>query len=259
MNQELADKELRDVFDLLERILDSIEKTKKKRNRSLNSIEGMTKWEKWSLIGFTFSILVCIVIAILLASFRENSSAWIIQLLVWVEKPSARVGMALLWISVFCLLFYSALFFLGMLKSLRESTRIYIKRIREDALINQQAARRLSRLAGITSETLESAKLHFKLEIEEVQSREKVINSLLPILALILVLFGIYFLGVPDKSLEGDLLRGAVTGVSGVVAAALLILKFSSDLMSQSLVTHCKRCLSLLEQAQAIAKDKKDE
>ncbi len=80
----------------------------------------------------------------------------------------------------------------------------------------------------------------------------------MPILAFVFVVFCIYILnvvlGVDAKLVLGNnLFYGTITGISGLIALCLLILKFLHESKYESQITNYNKCISFLEKAQTIA------
>lgn len=132
-------------------------------------------------------------------------------------------------------------------KESKESTQNLLKSIEKDNIFIHKSAKKISKFIGINIQTLESVKTNFKLEIDIIQSKEKIIDSLAPLLAILFAALVIFFLGINIQDIKSPLTP------AGVGAVTPLIFQFLYKRQLQDEIINLKKCIAIIEQAQALA------
>ncbi len=207
-------------------------------------------WEKRFFIGTVVLVFLSCAFVVkinIIRAYRAVPDKWLIR----------AALICILFIYLF-LLSFIALNSRRTWKSPSLYTRSRLRKSIDEAIENQSIIKFLCEKSN--EKILNSARSQINLLVESIQVEDKTNSNFLPLLALGSVVLGIYVLGVPTQTLEdGKFLYGAVTGIPGIVALTLLILKLTIDLSLQSQILKYKKCLSLLERAQDLIHDRENE
>ncbi len=95
---------------------------------------------------------------------------------------------------------------------------------------------------------MESVKTDLKLEIDIIQSKEKILDSLVPLLAVVVVVVILFILGTNIQDVKSPVTPAGI----GAVTPALLF-QFLYKRQLQNEIINLKMCITILEQAQALA------
>lgn len=199
-------------------------------------------WEKISFIGIGVFMILSIGFAVIINIIKNSNEV--------PDKWLIRVALVCIFLIIPPLLSFIALNARRTWKSPSLYTRVRLEKSMNEAIDDHLTIKDLCEKSD--QQALKSAEIQIKFLIEAIQLQEKINSNFLPILALGSVVLSIYILGIPAQSLEGNkFLYGAVTGLPGIVALILLIFKLTIESSLQSQILKYKRCVSLLERAQA--------
>lgn len=241
MNQYLNDKYLRNILELLGYLLEA-EEQQIKKNLILHELSGITKWERIGYIGFLVFLLAFTAILSFLARNYNDLSKQTINF--W-----GNILLILLTFSFLSLMTSVVSLGIKIWKTSRESTSKYIKRIGEDALFARSASIKITKIIGTNNQSLEYIKINFKYLIDEIESREKIMESFAPVLSIIVVVAYTNILGISIDKLN----LPYISGGGAVIVLITQLIQFMSKLMTRTQIIKLKRSLSILEQAQITA------
>ncbi len=133
-------------------------------------------------------------------------------------------------------------------KDSKESTHNLLNRIGRDNIFIQGSAKKISKFIGINISTLEFVKTDLKLETDIIQSKEKILDSLVPLLAVVVVVVIVFILGINIQDIKSP-----VTSAGIAAGTPPLIFQFFYKRRLQNEIINLKMCITILEQAQALA------
>ncbi len=224
-------------------------KLRKKKKQVFNNRKFEITWLKISFYCLLIPILALMIFsAVVSRNHYKITSPWSpIGILLFFLLGIAGIAE----ISIIIWLGWLALMFIKAWGNRKEPARKMIEQAEEDAIAYQPVVNEIFKIAKGQQQTLKVAESIIEnLIIEESQAREKILSNLLPILVTSLIILMI-LLGFPIQLSGNTSLYNTAITIVGWGTLVLPIGKFITESGSQSLILKFKRCLFLLEQAQA--------
>lgn len=207
-------------------------------------------WDIITIVVFlSSSIILTITATFALQISSKTPSSWIQALVILVY-----ISLVGLLVSTILLL---ALIVNKIIKSGKEPGRRIIKNAVEDVIAYQPVIREIYAVAQNSQQTLKNAESVIKNLIGEIQTKEKKDSYLLSIMVFGYLVLAISFV-FPIQFLDKNSLNNLVTlqNISiaiGITGFIISIIKALIESRSQSQILKLRKCLFLLEQAQARA------
>lgn len=211
-------------------------------------------FHSWAILIF---FIIATAIAFGISLYDKNSKG---------TPSNLLIGIAIILLLDIFFLIVSTLFLLWFMlwdvvknwKSSEELTRDRIKKARKEALEDGETVRDLYRIAN--QENLQYVELRFKSLIEQRKDSASLDDDFLRILVLFIVVgFYVFTSGSAVQSLLGSLLQSlkvdpvyaGLVGPLSIFSGLVIILSPFFKLPSQRVIADYKKCMFLLEQAQA--------
>lgn len=210
-------------------------------------------WEKLSIIGFIATFFRAIYVA-----------PQILYLGISTLVTKNQISYTKIFVSIFvtALLWF---FMPKLLRTIGEFTKIEREKeiFTQSLYVNQKKSEsdliRIEDLCkNVDRKTLKLALANIKILLEQKQASANVAVILSPILAIGLVTFIIYTMGIAVVFLGNPLLYIAIVGVPGMIIVTKPLSEFIFDLSLPSDIFALQRIAFLLEQAQSLAEAIKD-
>jgi hypothetical protein len=138
----------------------------------------------------------------------------------------------------------------------------YIKKIRVKAIsivenYDLEPYHQIIEYLGETfyEENLKREEFRFKLALNETKRRVGILEKATPLLAILLVVMGIYILGSPSENSEMKFMYGTIVGIPGIAFLVKVILDIIYKWLDYQTIDVYEKCVLILQAAQLIAKE----
>lgn len=239
MTKQIIETEAHNLFELLKNIV--VEQQSREKIITQNTLR-VNRSYRISLVG-TFVCLLLFLFYLKLLSDNKDSFSESIEGVLIVLFMFFLLGAFGLFILIPVIVGIDVLY-----KDSKESTQNLLNRIERDNLFIQGSAKKISKFIGLNLSTLEFVKTDLKLEIDIIQSKEKILDSLVPLLAVVVVVVIVFILGINTQDVKSP-----VTSVGIAAGTPPLIFQFFYKRRLQNEIINLKMCITILEQAQALA------
>lgn len=239
MNKQIIETEAHNLFELLKCIV--LEEQSREKVINQNTLKFNRSYRISLAQSFVFLFLLLLFSKILL-DIKYSFSGNIVDALVivFIFFLLGAFGLSIL---IPVIVGIDALY-----KDSKELTHNLLNRIERDNIFIQNSAKKISKFIGINISTLESVKTDLKLEIDIIQSKEKIIDSLVPLLAVVVVVVIVFILGTNIQDVKSPVTPAGIGAVTPP-----LIFQFLYKRQLQNEIINLKMCVTILEQAQALA------
>lgn len=251
------------VLNLLARIADTTEprncnfdeetftyKPKKRKKARLRNFFLLTNWKKYFSIGLAFFIFEFSILTIAILVSKASKDPHIAK-----ESWFVPIIYFLLGIALCSLVLYFVLIIIKNWESNKYPAWGMIDKAREEIIAYQPVIQKLCEIEKNRQQTLKSAESIIKSLIDNLQVGEKNISNSLPILVPSLIAIIIVFIGFPIQLPGNSSFYNAVLAIVAIGTPFIPVFKFINELGAQYQILKFKKCLLLLEQAQARAND----
>lgn len=188
------------------------------------------------------SAIIYVLILIFIA-FKGIVNSLDISLPDWLEASLNPLAITLLILLCLLVSIYAIISIIRLWKELNNPSTSFARIAKENAVSDLKLTRQLKGISPLTLNYIES---RFRLTIEEFEARTKLASNFSPVVGVLYIVVFVYVYSVPitDYTVNTAL---AILTVLIVPGLNFIVIAFS-----QPLIIKCRRCLSVIEQAQAM-------